>query len=109
MAEELELALIFVAVIIGVISAAYFYQSSSIFTETLKKPLKLIGGGMILIAVGVLMAAFISFESNRGLNVYFYGYPMSIMFYVLYIAGSIMIALGARRFTRKAKPSGAAV
>lgn len=103
MTNRLELILIFVAVIIGVVSAAYMYISAGIFMDLLKRPLKLISGGMLVIAVGVLLAAFISYESNLGVSVTLYGLPLQSFFYLLYIIGSIMIALGARRFTRHPK------
>jgi MFS family permease len=103
MTNKLELALIFVAVIIGVVSAAYFYVSAGIFMDLLKRPLKLISSGMFVIAIGVLLAAFISYESSLGLSAYFYGIPLQAAFYVLYIVGSIMIAFGARQFTAHPK------
>ena len=99
MTEKYELILIFVAVIVGVVSAAYFYVTAGIFMDLLKRPLKLISSGMFVIAIGVLLAAFISYESSIGFSAYLYGIPLQAAFYVLYIIGSVMIALGARRFT----------
>ncbi len=97
-----ELILVFVAVMVGVISAAYFYTSTDIFNALLKRPLKLISTGMFIISIGVLLAATISYEASLGINLFFYGFPLSAYFYVLYIIGSIMILLGARKFTHKA-------
>jgi len=99
MANQYELILIFAAVIIGVVSAAYFYVSAGIFMDLLKRPLKLISSGMLVIAIGVLLAAFISYEANLGISITLYGLPLQTIFYLLYIVGSIMIAFGARKFT----------
>jgi hypothetical protein len=107
MANQFELILIFVAVLTGVISAAYFYLSSDIFMVLLKRPLKLISTGMFVIAIGVLLAAFISFEAEQGIVLALYGVPLSAYFYILYIIGSLFIAFGARQFTHRSKPSGA--
>lgn len=103
MTNQLELVLIFAAVIIGVVSATYFYFSTAIFMDLLRRPLKLISSGMFVIAIGVLLAAFISYESSLGLTISFYGLPLQLIFYLLYIIGSVMIALGARRFTAHPK------
>lgn len=109
MSDKIEISFIFISVIIGVISAAYFYESSGIFLDSLKKPLRLIGGGMIIMASGVLLAALITYESSLGVNLYFYDIPLSAFFFAFYIIGSIMIGIGAKRFTKKPKPLGAAV
>ena len=104
MANQIQLILIFLAVITGVVSAVYFYQSAGIFMKLLRKPLRLISGGMFIITLGVLLAAFISYEAQLGYTFLSYGIlPISTYFYILYIIGSIMIALGARQFT--ARPS----
>lgn len=103
MSDTLGLVLIFTAVIVGVVSAAYFYLSAGIFMDMLKRPLKLISSGMFVIAIGVLLAAFISYEGDHGYVLIFYNVPLSAYFYILYIIGSLMIALGARRFTHKPK------
>lgn len=65
--DRAELVLIFVAVICGVVSASYFYLSTDIFINLLQKPLKYIASGMFIISLGVLMAAFISYESKQGI------------------------------------------
>ena len=98
MADKIQLIIIFVAVICGVLSAAYFYLSAGIFMNLLRRPLQLISSGMFLIALGVLLAAFISYEANLGVAVIFFGIPASVFFYILYIIGSITIAFGARQF-----------
>lgn len=100
---------IFASVIIGVLSAAYFYQSSSVFMDALRKPLKWIGGGMIIISVGVLISAGLSYEMSQGYTINFLGLPLATFFYILYLLGSIMIAYGASKLTRKPKPIGSAV
>ncbi|MDD5165391.1 MAG: hypothetical protein PHG25_02540 [Candidatus Pacebacteria bacterium] len=98
MADKLQLILIFVAVICGVVSATYFYTSAGIFMHLLRKPLRLISLGMFLIAIGVLLAAFISYEAQFGLDFYVGGIPLSAFFYILYIIGSVVIGFGARQF-----------
>ena len=103
-ANQLELFLVFIAVIVGVVSAGYFYQSVGIFMSALQKPLRLISSGMMVIAFGVLLAAFTSFQPQASLSGFFYGIPLEAVFYifyVFYIAGSLMILAGARRFSRK--------
>lgn len=104
MAQQLQLILIFAAVITGVVSATYFYTSAGIFMNLLRKPLRLISSGMFLIAIGVLLAAFISYESGQGIDFYIGGVPLSVFFYIFYIIGSIVIAVGARQFATH--PSG---
>jgi hypothetical protein len=47
----------------------------------------------------VLLAAFISYEEQQGLILYFYNLPLQALFYVIYIIGSLMIMVGARKFT----------
>ncbi len=98
MADKIQLIIIFMAVICGVLSATYFYQSAGIFMNLLRRPLRLISSGMFLIAIGVLLAAFISYESSLGVTIVLFGIPVSVFFYVLYIIGSITIAIGARQF-----------
>lgn len=98
-----ELILIFAAVICGVLSAAYFYETSDIFTDALRKPLRLISIGMMTIAVGVLIAATISYAETFGVILVFYNFPLQAYFYILYIIGSIFIAIGANKFTYRPK------
>ena len=99
MNQQLQLVLIFIAVITGVLAAGYLYQSADIFVNLLRKPLRLISSGMLVITGGVLLAAFISYEAQLGVAFFFYNIPISAFFYVLYIAGSVLILLGARQFT----------
>ena len=101
MSDRFQLILIFFAVMFGVVSAAYFYQSAGIFMELLKKPLKLIATGMFIIAIGVMIAAVISYESSLGYVLALYGVPLTAYFYILYIVGSIFILVGARNFTKR--------
>jgi hypothetical protein len=107
MADKIQLIIIFVAVICGVVSATYFYASAGIFMNLLKKPLRLVSSGMFLIALGVLLAAFISYESRQGIEFYISGIPLSAFFYIFYIVGSVIIAWGARQFATH--PSGKVV
>ena len=107
MVEKIQLVLIFVAVICGVVSAVYFYQSAGIFMKLLRRPLRLISSGMFIVTLGVLLAAFISYEAQYGYTFVSYGVPISVFFYILYIIGSIMIGLGARQFATH--PSGKVV
>jgi hypothetical protein len=101
MAAQYELIFIFFSVIVGVISAAYFYLSAGAFDHLhlLQRPIKWIAAGIFLIALGVLMAAFISYEEQQGFQLYFYQMPLQVLFYVIYIIGSLAILLGARQFT----------
>jgi len=101
MGAQFELILIFAAVICGVMSATYFYETSDIFSDVLKKPLRLISSGMMIIAIGVLLAAFISYEQTVGITFTLYHLPLSAYFYILYIIGSVFIALGARKFVSR--------
>lgn len=99
--DQVELILIFLAVITGVVSAAYFYLSTDVFLGLMKRPLKFVSLGMFVIAIGVLLAAFISYESKQGIQLYFYNIPLQAIFYILYIIGSLMIGIGARQFTKR--------
>lgn len=101
--DQYELILIFTAVIVGVVTAAYFYISAEGFSrlKLFQSSLKFIALGMFIIAVGVLVAAFISYEEKQGYDLYLYGIPLQAAFYLLYIIGSIFIILGGRRFTSK--------
>jgi C4-dicarboxylate transporter len=99
MNQQIQLVLIFIAVICGMVSAGYLYQSADIFVNLLRKPLRLISSGMLVITAGVLLAAFISYESQLGVVYLVYGVPISAFFYVFYIIGSVLILLGARQFT----------
>jgi len=103
MGDTFEIILIFTAVLIGVISATYFYLSAGIFVTALGRPLKLVSLGMMIIAIGVLLAATISFEARYGINFILYGLPLQAVFYLLYIIGSLLILVGARKFTYRPK------
>jgi hypothetical protein len=101
--DTFELVLIFAAVIIGVVSATYLYQSAGIFVSILGRPIKLMSSVMFIIAVGVLLAAVVSYEASNGIQLFLYGLPLQAVFYVFYIIGSVMILLGARKFSYKPK------
>jgi hypothetical protein len=99
--QNLELILIFISIIIGMVSLAYFYQSSSIFVNILKQPLQLISSGMMLMMLGVLLAAFITVGEINGVTLTIVGVPVQALFYVIYIVGSVFIFMGAKQFSRK--------
>lgn len=101
MTAQYELIFIFLSVIIGVVSAAYFYLSADAFDSLslLQRPIKWIAAGIFIIALGVLMAAFISYEEQQGFQLYFYDLPLQVFFYIIYIIGSALIFVGARQFT----------
>jgi hypothetical protein len=93
--------LIILAVIIGGGAIAYFYFSADIFTDILKKPLRMISAGMFAIDLGVVVVAFITYESSRGVDINLLGVPLSTCFYILYFIGSIGVILGSRKFARR--------
>ena len=99
--NQFQLVLIFGSVIIGVLSSAYFYLSAGVFMDLLKRPLKLISSGMVIMSIDVLLAAFITYESSLGLRFSFYGLPLEGVFFLFYIVGSLLIGIGARRFTHR--------
>jgi len=101
--DQYELILIFVSVIVGVVTAAYFYMTSEDFPKLrlFQSSLKYIATGMFIIALGVLLAAFINYEAKVGFDLFLYGVPLQAFFYVLYIIGSILILIGARKFTSR--------
>lgn len=99
--DTYELVLILFSLIVGMLSALYFYQSSDIFTSLLQKPLKYISTGVIMIMLGIFLAVFIAFEHSIGYIVYIYTIPLNAVFFLLYIFGSVFIFLGARQFSRK--------
>lgn len=104
LADKFELILTFFAVICGVLSAAYFYDSTDIFVNILKKPLRSISIGMFVIAIGVLLAAVMTYESKFGVNTLtFLGIQLQVFFYSLYIVGSAFIFVGARKFAYRSQ------
>ena len=99
---EIQAVMIFSAVIVGVVSAGYLYQSVSPFLTALRKAMRLIAFGMLLITFGVLTAASIIFNPELGYPLSPYTNALSALFYLLFIAGSILILLGGRQFTARA-------
>ena len=99
--DTFQLVLILFSLIVGMLSALYFYESTDIFTELLQKPLKYISTGVIMIMLGIFLAVFISFEHSIGNVVYIYIFPLNILFFLLYIIGSVFIFMGARKFSHK--------
>jgi len=109
MINQVELTLVFVAVLVGIISATYFYLEAGIFMKLLERPLKLIASGMFIISLGVMLSAYISYASNFGVTIEWSGVPASALFYWLYLLGSILIAFGARKFTNRPRKQAASI
>jgi hypothetical protein len=105
--DQYELILIFVAVIVGVITATYIYLSAESFPRLrlFQSSLKYIALGMFTIVIGVLLAAFISYEAKQGYDLLLYGIPLQVFFYLLNMIGSMFILTGVRRFTFRPKNS----
>jgi hypothetical protein len=103
MTNQFELGLVFFSVLCGVLSATYLYRSADIFVTILKRPLKYISSGIMTIAAGVLLAAFLSYESQLGVSFVYFGIPLQAVFFLLYIVGSILIFIGARQFSLRPK------
>ena len=101
LSSQYQLIFIFVAVMCGVLSTAYFYISTNVFMDLLKRPLKLISTGMTIMTIDVLLAAFITYESSLGMRFSFFGLPLEAIFFVFYIIGSVLIGVGARQFTHR--------
>jgi uncharacterized protein YacL len=101
MNNNIQFILVLFSLIVGITSAVYFYQASEIFVNFLQKPLKLISSGMITISFGILIAVFISFYQTQGYPITLLNLPVSVLFFLMYIIGSLMILSGARQFSRK--------
>ncbi|MDE1975393.1 MAG: hypothetical protein KGI49_02710 [Patescibacteria group bacterium] len=94
--DQIQLILIFAASIIGVVSAAYLYETVDTFMPGLKKPLRTMAIGMFVIVLGIILGAFISYESSLGAEFALYGVPLPAYFYIFYIIGFAIISFGAR-------------
>jgi hypothetical protein len=101
MLNIVQLILIILTVLVGGGAIIYFYFSADIFTDILKRPLKMISVGMFAIDLGVIMVALIAYESSNGVSIGFLGIPLSTFFYVLYFLGSLTVILGSRKFTHR--------
>jgi uncharacterized membrane protein len=101
MIDFIQPILIILAVLIGGGAIVYFYFSADIFMDILKRPLKMISVGMLAIDIGIVLIAFTAYESIQGVNIDFFGVPLSACFYVLYFLGSAMVIFGSRKFTRQ--------
>ena len=100
--DAIQPILIILAVLIGGGAISYFYFSADIFTDILKKPLKMISIGMLAIDLGVVLMVFIAYESSQGAtDLSFLGAPLSAYFYFLYFIGSLMVIFGSRKFTHR--------
>ena len=93
------------AVLIGGAAIAYFYFSTDIFTDILKRPLKIISVGMLVINIGVILVAYTAYESSQGNSITVFGLPVSTCFYAFYFLGSFMVIFGSRKFTRHQQPT----
>ena len=94
--------LIISLVLVSAVSIAYFYFSTDIFTDILKKPLKMISAGMFTIDLGVVLVAIIAYESGQGVDMgNFIGIPVSMYFYALFFIGSFMVIFGSRKFANR--------
>lgn len=103
--DAFQFVLVIVSVLAGVVAAVYFYLSTDIFMSLLQRPLKLIASGMIIMTLGVMLAAAVSFEGRAGVTFVYYGIPIEALFYLSYIVGSIMILMGARQFVKRPRAS----
>jgi hypothetical protein len=101
MTEYIQPILIICAVLIGAASVSYFYFSTDVFTNILKRPLKMISGGMFAIDLGVILVAYIAYQQSQGRDVEMYGIPLSTLFYALFFLGSLMVIFGSRKFSSK--------
>jgi len=98
---EIQAIMIFSAVIVGVISAGYLYQSGEPVLTALRKAMRMIAFGMLLITFGVLVAASIIFSPELVIHCRHIRMPCRCFLYLLFIAGSILILLGGRQFTAR--------
>lgn len=104
MNPELKLILVIAAVILAAFAIAYLYFSANIFVNLLKRPIKLISWGMLCLDVGVLLVTLFSYEAIIGNEIRIFGYSLAVFFYVFYVAGSVLVVLGARQFKRRPQP-----
>jgi len=99
--EIVQPTLIVTAILVGVVSIAYFYFSADIFVDVLKRPLQMISVGMLVINLAVALVVFIAYESSKETSIYFLGMPLSTHFYIFYFLGSSMIVFGSRKFSKR--------
>ncbi len=96
--------MIFVAVICGVFSAGYMYESViKIFMPGLRKALRLIALGLTCFTFGVLLASLLVYSPELGvaISVSPYANLLSAVFYLIYILGSLLVFLGSRQFNAR--------
>ena len=105
MSDNIRMILITIAVLAGAISILYFYFSADIFVNLLKRPLRFISVGMLLIDIGVLFVTFFSYGALKGEDFALLGVPLSTYFYIFYVVGSVLVILGAKQFKRSPKPA----
>lgn len=98
---QIQAVMIFSAILCGFLSAGYMYRTvAGLFMPGLRKALSFIAIGLVCFTFGVLLAAFIIFSGELGVAGLISPYinALSIVFYVLYIAGSVLVLVGAKRF-----------
>jgi len=102
MSNFIQPILIVTVILVAAVSIAYFYFSTDIFTDILKKPLKMISAGMFVIDLGVVLVAVIAYEASQGTDLgNFLGIPASFYFYALFFIGSFMVIFGSRKFASR--------
>ena len=101
MGEQAKLILIILVTGIVAISVGYLYLSANIFVNALKKPIRLVSLGMFLIDLGVLLVGVVSYQTFLGSDFMFLDISLSQYFYVLYVAGSMFVIMGARQFSHR--------
>ena len=101
MGEQATMVLIIIVTSIVALSIGYLYLSANIFVNALKKPIRLVSLGMFLIDLGVLLVGLVSYETYKGFDLSFFDISLSQYFYILYVAGSIFVILGARKFSHR--------
>ena len=103
MPDSIKTILILSGVVVAAFSIAYLYFSANIFVDILKRPIRLISWGMLLIDFGVLLVTVISYEASQGRDLSLFNISLSVYFYVLYLVGSILVVWGARQFKHSPK------
>lgn len=102
MSDIIQPILIILVILIAAVSIAYFYFSTDIFTDILKRPLKMISAGMFVIDLAVVLVAVIAYEASQGTDLgNFLGIPPSIYFYTLFFLGSFMVIFGSHKFANR--------
>lgn len=101
MGEQATMVLIIIVTSAVAVSIGYLYLSANIFVNVLKRPIRLVSLGMFLIDLGVLLVGVVSYQTYKGVDLTFLGISLGQYFYILYVAGSIFVILGARQFSHR--------